>query len=446
MELNDNILSRQVFFYSVIISIIVLFYVSCTDDPLESGFKKWMGSDTLQIDTLILPVQLYTISTNPFNSRAISQSPLGSLYDPLFGKLKADFVTNLMYGEEISFREDFSPDSIEIYNLELQLHYDSIYGDEKEVDFKVYELIKDIPDYSKSDFEVTNDMINVSPISIGKPVKLNDTTKIYTITLSKDYAEKFIDSTLINDSAYYYNNYNYRKFRDAIKGLYISTSYRTTEGGGIVTVSHVTSRLILSTIETTRSGKIDTNTYEFVLATPELKETLHINMYQNINSETINAVLDDTVNIHPLTYMQGLSGPRLLVKFPTLKEKRIEFDYKVVINKAELILHVDSSNTDLEFYKVPVYLAVKDVSTDSTIIDAGLISGYLGGKINPLKFEYRLNIGNYIHGFFQDATGTEFSDELFLSAVDNYYGRVVFNNTNTSAPPLLRIVYSILPE
>jgi hypothetical protein len=277
----------------------------------------------------------------------------------------------------------------------------------------------------------------------------------YRVFLSDDFGRDLLDPELLRDSAYYYDSI----FRAHLYGFYFEVDDRSAEGGGLINVSHSDTRLILRTTDTLSGGIVDTVDNEFVLAHPDLAGT-SINMYRAEYGSTINSVLNDTVNDQEFSYIQSLVGPKIIASIPGLFDKRREYNYKAAVSKAELVLPIDTLTFDKKLYKSPVYLGVRDVANDTNIIDDGLLPGYFGAFLDTVNFEYRINIGNYVHNFLRDSIG--YNDErLYLfggrymtvstyPSEITYYslitpGRVVLNSVNATRQPFLRIIYSKLP-
>ena len=145
---------------------------------------------------------------------------------------------------------------------------------------------------------------------------------------------------------------------------------------------------------------------------------------------------------------------------PGLFEKRREYNYKAAVSKAELVLPIDTLTFDYKLYRAPSYLGIRDVVNDTNIIDDGLLPGYFGGVLDTINYEYRFNLGNYIHYFLRDSIS--YNDErLYLFAARlltisgypsdiTYFslatpGRVVLNSVDATKQPILRIIYSKLP-
>jgi hypothetical protein len=467
MELNKPFSCRQPNILKVVVFIFSLItFLSCKEEPLKVGQNILPEEENFGVGIDTLAVNLHTLDMEPVYTRDRGISPLGSVNDPLFGVITGEFVTDFTFYSGVEFRAGL--DSIGYVNLELVVRFSSTYADNSEINFKVYKLYESIPDYSYSDFKLEPGMYDPVELNIGNPepeygTEL-DTSGVeiptdeiigYRVFLSDEFGKDFLDPDLITDSAYYYDSI----FRSYFHGFYFEVEDRTGEGGGLISLSHIDSRLILRTSDTLKSGVIDTVENEFVLAYPDLGGT-SINMYRSNFSSIINSVLNDTNDDHNVAYIQSLVGPKILVSIPELFAKRREYNYKVSVSKAELVLPIDSSTYDKNIYKAPQYLGIRDVMNDTNIIDDGLLPLYFGGILDTINYEYRFNIGNFIHYFLRDSIS--FTDErLYLFGARyltitgyptdiTYFslttpGRVVLNSINSGKQPLLRIIYSELP-
>ncbi|MBA7551104.1 hypothetical protein ES705_43639 [subsurface metagenome] len=182
---------------------------------------------------------------------------------------------------------------------------------------------------------------------------------------------------------------------------------------------------------------------------------IHLNMYHHVISEQVGIVLDDTTNSQALAYTQALTGPQILIEFPTLEDIREEFGYNVIINKAELILPVNQELYDEVFYTSPSNLGLYDNVTKYFLIDDGLILNYFGGVLDNVNYQYMFNVGNHIHEYMQGGADTLFSKKFILfpskvispvEPIQSTPGRLVLNGGSSDNPPRLKIIYSEIPE
>jgi hypothetical protein len=124
----------------------------------------------------------------------------------------------------------------------------------------------------------------------------------------------------------------------------------------------------------------------------------------------------------------------------------------------------------LPIYKAPPLMGIRDASNGKLILDdMAFTDSYnntisaLGGSYDSTKYEYNLNLGNHIHQFMQDKSGSKFGDRFYIFAANRRYysssssilitdyaiqtpGRVILNNSGATKPPYLRIVYSKIIE
>jgi hypothetical protein len=463
-----------------IFSVFLVLFSSCEEVPLKAGFNL-LGNDTLEIKADTLAIELYTVASGPYRAASYSTSLLGSLNDPVFGQLNAELLTDVLYTEYyVSYADKKDTDMVVLKDMELQLKYTSFYGDTTGFDFDVYEMTSAVPDTS-TDFDPEN-YYDPLPLNIGKPLRIFiDTTNIdtikntytlnysYNVKLRNDYAEKYLNQQMITDSGYYMKFKD--DFKQLIKGFYI----KPKNNGGLISIDHKNSKLLIHTIQKI-NGVNDTIEDEFYLGYHPDVGGLHINTFKNISGTEISKVFNDTLKINSQAYIQSLAGPQILVKIPGLKQKRTEFGYKMVINKAELVLPVNKTYLN-DLYKPPyiIGIRVRDSLANNRVLDDGQVNitrgsspnqrvyNSLNGVYDPARFQYTLNIGNQIHEFLRDQTGSAYGDSFYIFGADWVYssinsalvtvysiqtpGRVVLNNSDAiESKPYLRIIYSKIPE
>lgn len=454
--------SHKLYLLVVILPIIFLsILISCSEEPLKIGIHLLPEDELLDVYDTILTVELYTISAKPLKTQSSDYSSLGSINDPVMGMLKTEYIADIFYPSEVSFKDTIIEDNLIIYNLELQLSFDDLYGDSSEIDFEVYELIEKIPVGKESDFIVSSDMINPTVISIGIPEKLNDSIDVFSIMLSNIYAEKFIDPQTVEDGIYDGDSLGRILFKEYFKGLYLKTDFRSSEGGGIIRVNNNSSKMILRTLVwDSDSSRYDTITDLFSVGNPgyiiDSANIVNLGMYQNIPGSNVAAVLDDTINSQSLAYIQSLAAYDILVDFPTLEDFRREFNNNIIINKAELIFSINQELYDADTYSSPGNLGLFDNISKTYLADDGLIPYYFGGYIDINNYQYKFNVGNHIHSYMRGNSDTLTSTRYILfpskspnpavSYIQTLPSRVVLNGGNSAEVPSLKILYSVLEE
>ena len=93
----------------------IFFILSCEDDPAKIGRKILPGSDFVNIhSTDTVTVKSFTMYGDAVESDNPSTSYLGQLYDPYFGTVTAEFVSQIRLGARWD-NEYFEIDSIKLY-------------------------------------------------------------------------------------------------------------------------------------------------------------------------------------------------------------------------------------------------------------------------------------------------------------------------------------------
>lgn len=465
MELTNQFSKLRQYITIALFSFITFIFLSnCSEKPLNIDPNDILpDNDILGVIIDSIPVELYTVSLEEFETRSLTYSPLGCVNDTVIGILETDFICDFIYTEEVHYRNGINRDSTEVLDMTIELSYTLVYGDSMDVVFNVYELLEPMPSYSKSDYLMFSHMYSTEPVNDGPAYKGrlesedDDSLEVYTITLKKEFAERFIDSLLIEDEGIY-DLYNQDIFKDNFKGLYFAVEPRTEEGGGIIVMDHSASKMTLRTIEwVSDSSKFDTVSTVFYLGYPESDYDdggTSLNMYRCTLNNKLQQIENDTLNNYMWAYVQSLAGTKVYIKLPTLATIRDTLSYPVSVNSAELVLPIDTTiySRDIQKYIPPVALGVHDSETDEPIIDDQISENHLWGYFDDENYQYVLNIENHIHEYLRDDQSS-YSDAFYLFAakgtpvsyVEYTPYRVVLNGSKTSRPPYIRIIYSITP-
>ena len=96
-------------------AVIIILMISCEEDPSKIGRKILPGSDFVDIEsTDTITVRSFTMFSDSIESDNPSTSFLGQLYDPYFGTISAEFVSQLRLGAEWDF-DSYVIDSVKLY-------------------------------------------------------------------------------------------------------------------------------------------------------------------------------------------------------------------------------------------------------------------------------------------------------------------------------------------
>lgn len=475
---------RHIILSLFIFSAISLVLSACKDDePLEIGRNILPNDEILIAGIDTLEVELFTVSLPPVDGNAVNYCLLGHQTDPIFGELHADFmvdyVPDLQSG--FTFQESLYPDSVlgvESMTLYLTLATAIHEDNALELDFDIFTLTEPIPTDALSGYEVPPSAYNPVPIDISdaEPIRQFETEPIdtidgeviydtiiqpwirsYKVTLSNQFAAAFIDESLVNDSRIYDSTSGFLNY---FPGLYLRAAENSAERQRVIQIDKFNSYMIMKTSEINNQGSEVTRNNYFFFGSSFAKGT-SLNLYRGELADQILAVLDDESNLHDHVYIQSLIGPQVLMRFPGLAALKEKLDMGAVINRAELIIPIDTLLVDT-LYPSPLVLGIWNTETDTNIIDDGLINGYFNRNLNEDDRVYTFQISNYIHEYIRDPGSAE-EVELLLYAGQQYTSnpqsipvrtrplvtesrRVVLNGSASENPPLLRIIYSKLPE
>jgi hypothetical protein len=452
-----------------------LVFTACSEDPLK------IGTDVLPEDEMLgaiidtLPVELFTVATEAIETKSLGTSLLGSVNDPVMGTLETDFFADFIYVDEPTFKDETDLDSILVLDLTVDLVYNNniIYGnlDTLNFQFNVYELLEPVPQYSKSDFTVLPHMYDPEPLNTA----INFTNKTHSsyvtndfydtchVTLSNTYAQRFLDTVLINDEIYH--SENQRNFKEQFKGFYFAVTPPANEGGSIISINQSSSIMTLRTLEwNTDSTKWDTVSNVFSVGNSESaidSGGVHLTMYRGMLSAEVEAVFNDTITQTSKAYIQSLTGPQVYVKLPTLADFREQVGSSVSVIRAQLVLPIDMENyhMDHELYTPPYRMGLLDGHSKEPILDDLVAENHLLGYIDSTytdSLRYILNIGNHLHEYTRDVT-SELSNTFYLFAASSdtknsvqYLSdrpeRIVLNGSRAGSKPFVRIIYSIIPQ
>ncbi|MEA3317818.1 MAG: DUF4270 family protein, partial [Bacteroidota bacterium] len=316
---------------------ITLQFVACDNET------KFLDTDMLDHDEIAIKrdtsmsLSAYILSSDSIltgNSYA-SKSLLGNIVDPVFGNIRADFLTQLQttsLGQD--FGEGASPDS-----LVLSLVVSDIYGEiNKNQNIKVYSLNKDLS-YSDTYYSDINiDTLYSEDDLISTETRFFEDSLI-TVKLSLETASYLMDGdTMLNSLDYFY---------DYFKGIYCTTD-TTDVDGAIKTIDLISSnsnvKLFYHNIE---SDSLD---YTFNISTSSGRFNHYTHSYES--AEFSEYVCDTTYadSLSNKLYMQGLGGVTSRFSFNEIEEYLD--DNKYSINKAELILPV-IKDKDFDIYSPP---------------------------------------------------------------------------------------------
>jgi hypothetical protein len=443
--------------------LIFLIALSCKDDPEAIGIDVLPGSDKItghKVDTLA--IEAYTLELDSIYSTNRLKSPLGSYVDPIFGAMKADFITQFTPTSTIIMPANPVADSVILrlyYNLAKKEYYvqSPVAKLPQMTVHKLTEKLGDTMAYY-SNFN-TDGIYDPDPISISEPFlgpyRGDSALSVIHFRLSPQYGQELLN---IPDTVYKKGEYLVTEFPKYIYGLYVKTEMNAFD--------NVIPYIDLLQDSTSLTLHYHTDTIKRVM---EFGVFSSYDMQVNLSSFDHNTSrmphLNDTLVQDTAIYIQSLGGTMAYIKIPGLQRLRESLgEGNVSVNKAEIIFPVETDDITSTIYERPAQLGLHYLDANSrpqylpddpTVLGADA-AGYFGGRYDILRKAYIFNISNFMHQYLSgkiDSKGFRlFSAELVkysseLSRIEhNAVGaeRVVLTSGKNSKPIQLRIYYTFI--
>lgn len=333
--------------FNIILLTLLAFVYSCDDSLKNLGFTIQPDTDriTVSADSLFFTAKTVSVdSLLPDGMFAKTKRPaLGYYKDPLFGSIKADYVSEFYYPEGENFPKNAIIDSVKV-----AIFYNSWQGDSlAPIGLSVFEINKNLPVGSHyTSFDPTGYVDISAPIgksvftaaNIEVPIAERQQQDYYHrafVNLPKSLGERILN---VSETV---EGLNTDIFKEYFKGLYLTTDFGS---GAIVTVDHTYLYLHFHYLDekgssteqdTIRSGSTILNT------TPEV---IQINQVKNKNDKLLEENND-------YAYVKSPAGVYTEINFP-LTEKAEKINNQA-LNLAKLsITALPEKDSNLKF-KLP---------------------------------------------------------------------------------------------
>lgn len=420
---------------SIFLISIAFIFSSCKDDSLIGNNIMPPGDGLYGTFTDTLTLTSQTVLQNPLKTSNTSQSVIGSMNDPVFGKSVAGvYAQVLLPSNNIDLGR---PDTLSLDSLVLTLDYNGFYGDEAQpMNVKVFQVTQDL---NASTEYYSDQNFSFSPISIGEKdnfipqmknrmIVLGDTLDAHMRIRLSDRVGKWMLG--LSQSAGLASN---ASFLNIFKGLFIvgDTSNGFGNGFAYVNMTSAISRLTLYY----HSAHIANKKFNFPITT----SSTIVNHYQhNFNSTEVADSLASTFNRDSINYLQSMSGTRTKVTIPNLKNLG-----KVLINKAELEITAlaDPNNTADSIFTTPLdIIVVRGDSAGNNSFTPDQTSTYLafGGSrktetnsAGQKVYRYRVSIADQVQNLIDDAT-TDYGLYVIILGSPQIADRVIIGGANRS--------------
>lgn len=418
-----EILSRSFgtkFFLLLLIGTVI---ASCNESSVV-GLDVQPQGDLLNVGwvdtTTIIAKTIKEDSLHSDNSILVSgEALIGTYMDPVFGNVSSSLYTQLrLPSNNPVFGTSPVPDSVVL----VMVYSPTVYGKKERLMQKVnvYQLNEGLAGnsyYSNNSvpYNITNDLANNysfiprpldSVTVLGKKVKPQ-----LRIPLELQFGQVILnrqgDPELANNEA----------FQDFTKGLYITTentSYTPSSGQGNIMhfkMADPESKLVVYYHNSDATNN-DSLKYEISLAS--VIRFSKFNHDYTSGYSYLQSQLNGTSTIDTTVFVQALGGTKVKIEFPYLKN--INDSGKIAINKAELVIKVDTANSlyQLDTFAAParlVLFGIKEDGSNYVIPDVYEANQSVGGSYNSSSKEYVFYIERYIQ---QVLNGTLSNTGLYL--------------------------------
>ncbi len=383
------------------VALFLLGFPSCEKKAGQIGYIIQPEDSKLEIgysDSTF--IHAYSVLIDSIRSDRLTNTALGCINDPVFGKTIASFYTTFTLSiNEKDFGDDNTLDS-----LVLQLYYQGAYADTNAVlNVQVYEIIDedtltaDSSYYSNLELEIDN--INYADYSfMPRPndsvVVDGDTLppliRINLTDVNPNLGQYLLDAdtNVMEDT---------ETFRDYFKGLYVTVE-NVSAGDGTFAYFGLSSSYSKMTLYYNDSVSYD---YNITTSTPTVGKYDHD--YSTADNDfKQQVVFGDTTLGDKILYTSGFSAARTYLKFPYLnKWARKE---NVAVNEAKLII----PGADVEdFYGAPDQLTMLEINEDhelELLIDYDEGASYFDGYYDEDRNQYVFRITRYIQSYISDTT------------------------------------------
>lgn len=418
------------FIILLVISSLFLTYSCETEDSL--GFDVLPPSDSIIVsgDT-VRNIIAYSVEQDSLSTENVTTALLGYINDPVFGKAKAGFVTQLRLSSDyMLLKDDAQADSLVLTlryktdTADVPIRYGSMKYDMRKL--FVYELTESLPT------NAVNETFNVegkyNPAEIGQKTYKPFRDTLIHIQISDVIMNRIVDAARDTLSS------NTILLNDILSGVYITCE----ETHGAIEYfdlyssdTHLT--LYYSDSETSASTEQDFKYYDFNVSYYSRK----INILETDYTGTvIESHLNDPQHENDTVfYLQGMGGLKAHIQLPDI-QNQIVLPEKACINQAILVFPVEISEDDADIYPPPEGIRLYEKNDEGDIeylreyyyvTQQG--TEYLAEQFDEDNKEYRFNITRYVQDLV-DGTKENYGLELQVKNSKTTANRAIMKNGN----------------
>ena len=425
-----------------LIGVILLFSV------LTIGCKK--GDETLGVNLLpgvqvietrflqdTTSISAFTYSDDSIKVDHPRYNLLGSFNDPLFGYTSGAYAAQFRLPYDPKYESDASLDSVI-----LQMSYKYVYGDTLTTQtILVHELTSGL-NFDASYLSTFN-IKNLASIDVlgslefipkfrTDSTKADTTAQIIRIPLDPSLGNRLLKMNPLN----MVSNDKFLSATDGFKGLYIETA-PVIRKGSLIKVDAPSAYLVVYY----HTAEHDSLGFAYKVSENSAIVSGYVHNYSS--TKFLPHMNQDIVE-DPLVYLQPTGGTKVKINIPSLSAWMNKDSSNYVINKASLIIHVDTLTSDFRRYEIPPQLFLKIINDEGDEVfpkDHDLSIAYYGGIYNYTNGTYYFNITQHL----QQIIDTKKPNNVFylVSPERNISPkRVVLMSGKSASPIELDVTYT----
>ncbi|HUX96884.1 MAG TPA: DUF4270 family protein [Bacteroidales bacterium] len=410
--------------FSIILLIAgALFLGSCEEDPTFIGKDILPSSDFVKVTSVdTFSINSYTNYDYPIRTEGQSAPYLGTSYDPYFGTITSEFISQVRMEREW-IKGDYRVDSVKLVLRILSVAGSTTSVKQLRITEVGNKLYGDSAYYSNTPVDTTD-----FGFTVDLPVLRTDTINVVEINLPPSFGEY-----LIRDQEQLFYSTSTEDFRDYFKGVYIrvlSTSYSDPLIIGLNVTQAPSLGDYSDYFKVYMRGQDDNNEYfsfRFLLD-PSKENARYSRVKHDFSTANPDKVFSDVINkpvLDTLSYIQGLNGVYTKLIIPGLEAlKNDTTNGKTAVNKASLFVPVQYDGEYYTSATLPdnIYLRYYNKAGSKVLIPDYYIDDYheyFGGKLDTTNSRYKFNISSFVQDYINDKEGLLKPElEIFQSATE----------------------------
>lgn len=436
------------FWISGLCFLLMAFCVSCSDEVSGLGWNlldDTEGAVFNDTTTVVAYSQLEdTIRTNGLTSNMV-----GSLQDPVFGNSSAAICAQFALGSStVNFGANPVVDSVV-----LTLQVSSCYGDtNSRVGIRVYQLL---------DHLSTTDIYYQNSVVAYDPTPLNYSLQGYTV---QPHLPVIVDTNSLSPhlrirlsqafGQYLLNNQHQlntsTSFQRVFKGLRIAAVSHTGSTGYMLTTSLTSSLSGITLYYHNEHQSSAKHTFPCNARCARFTQFEH-DYDASTNEQFVAEVLQGQHFVgENVLFVQGTGGVKTIISFPYLQDAFKQYDNRVVINRAELVMS-NVAPWEAAALATPNALALQGIrKSDGAIAyipddEVYTSSAYYGGIYDESKFEYRFRVTKFVQDLINGTCPLKPALNLVVRGASVRPNRVVLGGVGAENDKRLRLELSYTP-